>query len=111
MFGSDPRSEGDPSEPEGPGLLIRTTGSNPGCANREVENFSDELEPGSNPGRANRRFFRLIQKFANGPAVDRTGDLQDETAAVGSWLALRKVSIWPCAVSVREVRAQKGWWC
>ena len=61
---------------------VRVAGSNPGCANREVENFSDELEPGSNPGRANRRFFRPTQKFANGPAVDRTGDLQDETAAV-----------------------------
>ena len=25
---------------------VRVAGSNPGCANREVENFSDELEPG-----------------------------------------------------------------
>ena len=36
---------------------VGAAGSNPGCANREVENFSDELEPGTNPGRANRRFF------------------------------------------------------
>ena len=32
-------------------------GIEPRCTNREVENFSDELEPGSNPGRANRRLF------------------------------------------------------
>ena len=60
---------------------VRAAGSNPGCANREVENFSDELEPGSNPGRANRR-FSTTQKFANGPAVVRTGHLPDKTAAV-----------------------------
>ena len=60
---------------------VRAAGSNPACANREVKKISDELEPGSKPGRANRR-FSTIRKFANGPAVDRTGHLPDKTEAV-----------------------------
>ena len=60
---------------------VRAAGSNPGCANREVENFFRRTRAGIEPGSRQSKIFNY-SKIANGPAVVRTGHLPDAMAAV-----------------------------